>query len=395
MLAQPVNLTTGDAVAARASAGRLRVLHLSAGNMYGGVETLLHTLAQYHHLCPGMEAHFALCFEGRLSRELTATGVPLHNLGGVRISRPWTVWRARRRLGELLRRERYDAVVCHLPWPLAVFGAYAKTQGCDIVFWAHGVCRGTGWVERMARRVQPCLTIANSAFVRTTVSNLYSDVPISVMHYPVALTPDEAAAEKRASARREMQADEDTVVIVQVSRLEAWKGHQLHLSALSQLKARNWVCWMVGGAQNSAERRYREEVVKMAGQLGLHDRVRFLGQRTDVSRLLAGADIFCQPNQGPEPFGIVFVEALWAARPVVATALGGALEIVNESCGILTAPGDPASLAAALERLIGSGELRSQLGQAGPARARGLCDPASQMQMLEELIRKVVRRGRQ
>ena len=51
-----------------------------------------------------------------------------------------------------------------------------------------------------------------------------------------------------------------------------------------------------------------------------------------MTRLLAAADVFCQPNSGPEPFGIVFVEALYAGLPVIATAIGGAQEIVDAAC---------------------------------------------------------------
>jgi glycosyltransferase involved in cell wall biosynthesis len=367
--------------------GRLRVLHLHAGNLYGGVETLLVTLAKLQHLCPTMEPHFALCFEGRLSGELISAGVPVHMLGRVRISRPWTAWRARRRLRELLARERFDAVVCHMVWPLVVFGRAARARGQKVVFWAHSGHSGRGRLERMARGITPDLAISNSAFVGATLSNLYPNLPTPVMYYPLALVESLDAPQRRAAARRQQGVDDDTVVIIQVSRFEAWKGHLLHLDGLARLKSRNWVCWMVGGPQNPADQRQYDEVLRTRDRLGLADRVRFLGQRSDVPQLLAGADIFCQPNQGPEPFGIVFVEALWAGRPVVSTAMGGALEIVDESCGVLTEPDSPASLAAALDRLIQSPELRSRLGKAGPARARQLCDPGAQMRTLEDLVR--------
>ena len=75
----------------------------------------------------------------------------------------------------------------------------------------------------------------------------------------------------------------------------------------------------------------------MATELGISDRVRFAGQRDDVPGLLAAADVFCQPNTGPEPFGIAYVEALWSRLPVVATQFGGAQEIVDDSCGLLVA----------------------------------------------------------
>ncbi len=89
----------------------MRVLHVHSGNMYGGVETLLVTLARHRDLCPSMEPHYALCFEGRLSEELTAAGVHVHLLGNVRISRPLTILRARRALKDLLQRVSFDLVI--------------------------------------------------------------------------------------------------------------------------------------------------------------------------------------------------------------------------------------------------------------------------------------------
>jgi glycosyltransferase involved in cell wall biosynthesis len=365
----------------------LRVLHLHSGNLYGGVETLLHTLARLRHLHPGMEPHFGLCFEGRLSRELREAGAPVRMLGNVRISQPWTMWRARRRLRELLHAERYDAVVCHMPWPLVVFGGTVRAAGQKILFWAHSCHNGQSWLERMAQWTPPDLAISNSRFVAGSVASLYPEVPAPVMFYPVELADAPDAPEWRAAVRRELGVDDDQAVIVQVSRYEPWKGHLLHLRALEQMKDRGkWVCWMVGGPQTAADRSHFQEVQATAQQFGLGDRVRFLGQRSDVARLLAGADIFCQPNLGPEPFGIVFIEALWAGRPVVTTAIGGALEILDESCGMLTEPDNPASLAASLEQLIASPDLRNRLGRGGPARARRLCDPATQIEALRQLV---------
>ena len=124
----------------------------------------------------------------------------------------------------------------------------------------------------------------------------------------------------------------------------------------------------------------------MLSRLVLSDRVCFLGQRRDVPRLLAAADIHCQPNTGPEPFGIAFIEALYAGLPVVTTALGGALEIVDQTCGILVPPGDEAALADAIVGLIHDSGRRQQLGAHGPARADALCNPARSMQRLAAIV---------
>jgi len=392
-----VNLASMDSTkkaATDASIEPVRVLHLNAGNLYGGVETLLTTLARLRDLCPGMEPHFGICYEGRYSRELIEAKAPVYNLGPVRISQPWTVWRARRRLREILRRERFDIIVCHMPWSLAVFGPAVTAAESKLVFWAHGSYGGTGWLERLAKRVRPDVAVANSRFTASTVGRQFPSTPLRVVHCASALAETPEAPEWRARLRAEQRVDDRTTVILQVSRLEPWKGHLIHLCALSQLPAcSKWVCWIAGGPQNSAEQRYLMRLRDTAHNLGVGDRVKFLGQRTDIPKLLAAADIFCQPNQEPEPFGLVFIEALWAGRPVVSSACGGAMEIVDESCGLLVTPGDQDSLAQSLGRLIDTPEIRQRLGSAGPARAHKLCDPAAQMEKMRLLFYSIVAQG--
>src|SRR5205823_8856307 len=134
---------------------------------------------------------------------------------------------------------------------------------------------------------------------------------------------------------------------------EGWKGHDLLLRALGGLRdLSGWVCWTAGGAQRPAEAAYLAELRQTAARLGIADRVRFLGHRADVPRLLAAADIHCQPNTGPEPFGIALIEALHAGLPVVTSRLGGAVEFVDATCGVLVEPSDPSALAAALTALL-------------------------------------------
>src|SRR5438876_341064 len=100
----------------------MRILHVSAGNLYGGVETLLLTLARQRDLCSEMTPQFAVCFEGRLSSELRQAGVLVYCLDEVRVRWPWTVWQARRKLMEVLKRHGCDVVVCHSAWAQAIFG---------------------------------------------------------------------------------------------------------------------------------------------------------------------------------------------------------------------------------------------------------------------------------
>ena len=370
-------------------AGRMRVLHVYGGNLYGGIEALLVTMARAQPLCPAIDAEVALCFDGRLSGELDATGIPVHRLPEVRASRPLTVIRARRALTDLLSRGRFDRVICHSAWAQGLLGPAVKQARIPLVFWVHDLVTGKHWTERLARCVRPDLVICTSRYTAASMPTFYADVPTVVVAPPVSADAPRLTHTERAAVRAELDSPVDAMVIVQVSRMDPWKGHALAIEALAQLAELPWVSWIVGGAQRPAEVAYAEALRADADRLGVADRVRFLGERTDVRRLLAAAEIHCQANLRPDAFGITFVEALAAGLPVVTTAIGGALEIVDDSCGILVPPNDPAALASSLRRLIGDPVLRARLGAAGPARARALCDPAAQMRRLVDALASI------
>jgi glycosyltransferase involved in cell wall biosynthesis len=127
----------------------------------------------------------------------------------------------------------------------------------------------------------------------------------------------------------------------------------------------------------------------MAGGNGIADRIRFVGERSDVSAVLRAADVFCQPNTHPEPFGISLVEALHAGLPVVTSGIGGASEIVDDTCGVLTPPGDALALSRALRQLVVDRDVRDRLGAAAPRRAGALCDASRQMRRVHDVLASV------
>jgi glycosyltransferase involved in cell wall biosynthesis len=205
----------------------------------------------------------------------------------------------------------------------------------------------------------------------------------------VDISAPRLSSEERLALRGELATPHDAVVIVQVGRMESLKGHTTLLHALARLRDRNWLCWQVGAAQRPREQAYLDGLMRLACELEIADRVKFLGHRSDVAHLLDAADIYCQPNLEPDAFGISFIEALGAQLPVVTTALGGALEIVDQSCGALVKPNDPAALADALARLVDNPDERRRLGAAGLARGRELCDPPAALRRLDNLIERL------
>jgi glycosyltransferase involved in cell wall biosynthesis len=365
----------------------LRVLHVSAGNLFGGVETFLVTLARRRSVCPAMEPAFATCFPGRLRDELAAAGVPTHDLGRVRVSRPWSAWRARMALGRLLSVGRFDVAVCHMAWAVGLFGGLAARAGVPLVAYFHGPLSG-GWPERLAGRQRPRLVVAPSRHSLTDCRRLFpTDTRAEVLNYPLpaqvtdapALTPVE-----RAAVRAEFGAGPGDVVILSAVRIEVWKGPDLLVRAVGSLRdTPGWRLWLAGAPQRPHEHALYAECRRLAEAAGVGDRVAFLGQRSDVPRLMRAADLYAQGNRGPEGFSLSFLEAQACGRPVVTTDLGGAGEMVTADTGRLVPAGeDPGPLAAALRDLISDPDRRAAMGATAARRAVELCDPAAQLARL-------------
>ena len=359
----------------------MRVLHVYSGNLYGGIESILVTIARRGGTT-SIRHEFALCFEGRLSAELNAAGATVHQLGAVSMRRPHSVAAARRALGGLVRGGTFDRVICHAPWSQGVFGGVVRRAGCPLVFWAHDVMTGRHWTERLARRAAPELAICNSSFTGRSLDRLYQGIPSLVLYAPVEL-PQPVTDAVRLHLRASLETTPETVVVAQACRSEEWKGHEQLLDALAALRGvPGWIWWQIGGAQRPHERAFLERLRVKAAREGIGDRIRWLGERSDVGRLLAAADLYCQPNLEPEPFGIAFVEALAAGLPVLTTRQGAAEEIVDATCGVLVPPAQPAALAASLRDLVTNSGRRHELAAQARERASRLCDPATQLQRL-------------
>jgi len=342
--------------------------------------------------------------DGILKEQLLALGVKVHILGQVQLKWPIRVLQARYAFRKILARQHYDFVIYHQhPFMPLALDSVAKTFGCLSVRWFHNQIEGNYWPEIALRKCKPGfpdLSIFCSEFLKRQTGRpgnsrvLYPPVPPN----NALLCPNE-----RSELRREVGTAEDAIVITQVSRLGRDKGHREHIEALALLRDQpGWVCWMVGGASGEEESAYLAQLQALTQQLGIAGRVNFLGRRADIARLLSASDIYCQPNiplpsySGKEPetarceaFGISIIEALYAGLPVITSAIGGALEILTETTGTMVPPQDVRRLARELKNLIENPQLREIARTAGPRRASELCNPASQVLELKQILRNV------
>ena len=366
----------------------MRLLHVHSGNIFGGVERMLQTLAPATAGRTPLTSSFALCFDGQISEVLVAAGATVYKLGTVRTSRLDQVWHARRALRKLLETGAWDVVCVHSSWSQAIFGSTIVQSGIPLVRWLHAPEPGPWWLDAGARAARPALVLCNSYYTHDAAKTALGTLPAAV-HYPPIRIPDSGQSDREA-VRAEIGVTAETPVIAIAARMEPWKGHRLLLDGLRRLTDIPWQAWIIGGAQRPSERAYFDELVALAGRTDLRDRVQFLGQRTDVPRLLGAADLYCQPNEGPEPFGLSFVEALSAGLPVVTTRSGAAPEIVDRNCGVLVEPNSPAALADALRPLLTDHTARRAMSVAARARAAEFCDLSRSLPALKRHLNRAI-----
>ncbi|MCK6449556.1 MAG: glycosyltransferase [Alphaproteobacteria bacterium] len=146
-------------------------------------------------------------------------------------------------------------------------------------------------------------------------------------------------------------------VLLALGRLHVNKGFDVLLRALATLP--DAVLWLAGAGPEEAA------LKRLAHELGLGERVRFLGWRDDVAALFAAADVFVCPSRH-EPLGNVVIEAWAHGVPVVAAAAQGPAALVRGGVSGLLVPVDDApALAAAISRALGDADLRRALVAAG------------------------------
>ncbi len=152
-----------------------------------------------------------------------------------------------------------------------------------------------------------------------------------------------------------------------VGNLKEWKGQHIAVEAMKIIRERHSDvgCVLVGGVSGlESDRKYHERLQRMVREYGLEDRVVFTGYREDVPDIVSALDVLVHPSTLPEPFGRAILEAMIFSKPVIATAHGGPLDIIEDGVsGLLVLPGDPTAVADKIELLKLHPERAAKLGR--------------------------------
>lgn len=262
-----------------------------------------------------------------------------------------------------MRRRRVELIHSH-DFTMAVYGAAiaAVLRRPHVITMHGGRYFGERWRRRVALRWAAQRSAATVAVSRALQEDLTTALRLpsaafSVVHNGVS--PCRGAGD---GVRRELGIEADTPLIVAIGNLYPVKGHLVLLQALRSLTG----CHLVIAGRGEEEAALRTE----AAAHGLAPFVHLLGYRADVADLLAAADVFALPSLS-EGVPLALLEAMFAGKAIVASAVGGIPEVVtSEREALLVAPGDPAALATALSRLLANRGLRCRLGEAALQRAQ-------------------------
>jgi glycosyltransferase involved in cell wall biosynthesis len=193
-----------------------------------------------------------------------------------------------------------------------------------------------------------------------------------------------AALPPRAAAREALGVDGEAFVVGFAGRLTPVKGAQVLLAAAHELISSlpNLVVLMAGEGPD------RDELARQASPLG--ERVRWLGPVPEIRLLFAAADAWCVPSLA-EGGGIIALEGMAAGLPLIASGVGGLLEIIEpDRSGLLVPPDDPTALAEGVRCLAADPALRIRLGTQAAEAARQRPGPEESARRLVELYGKAV-----
>jgi glycosyltransferase involved in cell wall biosynthesis len=276
------------------------------------------------------------------------------------------------RLTKFLRAQKFDLLHTYLTYSNIVGPFAGKLSGTPVIASIRNADYGfkeysarrkaieTFTLRYLADRIMP----NGNAVAEFTNKRLEGSRHLDVIPNAVDTYPPLTEAE-RFILRVELVGDASRAFILSVGRLSTAKGFHDLLDAFAVVHSLHPEAALViaGGGK------MHEELQNHIHKLGLTDHAFLLGTRNDTLRLMAAADIYVNSSHW-EGTPVTVLEAMAAGLPIVATNVGENRHLLASNAGIVVPPEEPASLAAAINRLLESKKLRIELGQAANERVK-------------------------
>jgi glycosyltransferase involved in cell wall biosynthesis len=360
---------TGSSSTAAAGKGRLLLVSTNMG-LGGGAEEQIMQMAPLLARRGWTVEIVSMLQEGALAQELTDSGIPVSYLGMKRgFADPLSIFR----LARHVRRFRPDVLHSHMTHANLLARAMRVLQPVPVLISTlhglkmHSTHGGSTRAREFGHRLTDRWADVTTAVCRAAAENYVSEGSVPALKMTVVpngidtgrYAPSPA---DRAGARRELGLG-GSFTWIAAGRFELPKNYAVMLRAFARLTqdgSPDSTLLICGSGSLEASSR------DLAGQLGIAHRVRFLGHRRDIPRLMSAADAYVMSSD-TEGLPLVLLQASSCALPIVATSVGGNPEVVQDGrTGLIVPPGRPESLAAAMQRIeLLPAEERKAMGTAG------------------------------
>ncbi len=372
----------------------MRILHaykVYLPNVYGGIPSVIAMLAMLQRL--GFKTDVLVACPRGIGRKYDFEGVNVEAVSsiGTVMSTPLAPTYPFR----LIERARStDIVVHHAPFPLTDIGVLLMPRDTVLIVHWHAEVIGRPWLMRiLAPFIRNSLKRADKIIVSDRVIvdkspflKAFLEKCIVVPYgcdneYWEKLNPGEQQAVDDLQRKHPR-------LVVAVGRLVSYKGYEVFLRAMRNVDAHAVI---IGEGQ------LKPNLIKLAEELGVLDRVKFLGvlESHEVKQYIHAAKVFAFPSvTEAEAFGIVQLEAMSAGKPVVNTALATAVPNVARDGmeGLTVPPGQPVALAEALRRLLDQPGYAASLGKAGKERVRAEFSQTLFLSRMQEVYKEALQR---
>ena len=363
----------------------LKILHVCSSRAWGGMEMQAVQLAS--QLEKRDHEVLVLCYpESPILKASHKKGVPCVAIALDSYFQPFMTLR----LIRFLQERNFDIVHCHYTKDLWHLIPSVERAGDGCVILSKGVGPGKRKIDPVHRwlykNVQ-CL-IAKSEYLHRRVIEAYPIDPQKVvtLNNGVELSEFDPKLHSGRVVRKNLGIRERDLLVGIVGRITPAKGHKEFLKAAGNVSRRlpNSAFLIVGGCSPD-ESWYENEIRRLAGEIGLGDKVIFTGHREDIPALLSTLDVFVLSSY-MEAFPNVLIEAMAMGKACVATRAGGVLDVVEDgTCGLLVPPRDVGALTETLLLLLENEEARVALGKAARRRIEERFDLRIKIVRLEEL----------
>ena len=341
-------------------------LLVSPTGVLGGAERALINLARELPTL-GVQVQAVLLSDGPLSEKLEMAGC---RTTVVRAGRTRQLLKTAQTLNRIAAMARdADLVISNQSKGHFYGGLAARRANVPEIWWQHSI-PGHGRIDQVAARIPTATIACTTEMARAAQARLTPHTRIVTIPPGTDVEAVAAHVGSGEQVRRQLGWTDHKIVGI-VGRLEPWKGQRDFLRAAAALAKidESLRFLVVGGAILGWEGDYPEQLELLARQLGVEDRVHFVGQQDAIYPWFDALDVVVNASRA-EPFGLVVVEALALSKPVVAYADGGPLEIIEDGgSGLLVPPGDWRELATAVRRVLTDRELADRLRRGARKRA--------------------------